>query len=262
MKLCSKCGMPLNDDVIFCSNCGTKYTELNDIQNTLIKKDISKKLSTVSILWLILGIVYILVFICKVLTFVSHCIIYENIGITDILYMLLYRMIPYALNIILAVMCIKFSVKAKDGKSTINQNKYLSFNKLLGVAYTFLFIYDLYEILRGRWYIWPYLINSFVILFLTAIIVTIINLIIRLRANTKIKKYKELFATEVNHKHHSTQQSTEQIEKIIKHSCSQCGHTFNVKYKTSENQGKTLTLSVLCPKCKVKEIIKTNNGKV
>lgn len=51
-------------------------------------------------------------------------------------------------------------------------------------------------------------------------------------------------------------QTEPQIERRFSHTCSQCGHTFNVKYKTTENRNKPLTLSVLCPKCKAKEIIK------
>lgn len=51
-------------------------------------------------------------------------------------------------------------------------------------------------------------------------------------------------------------QTEPQIERRFAHTCSQCGHTFNVKYKTTENRNNPLTLSVLCPKCKAKEIIK------
>ncbi len=57
-------------------------------------------------------------------------------------------------------------------------------------------------------------------------------------------------------KQQTVTQTEPQIERRLVHTCSQCGHTFNVKYKTTENRNKPLTLSVLCPKCKAKEIIK------
>lgn len=46
---------------------------------------------------------------------------------------------------------------------------------------------------------------------------------------------------------------------ILTHTCSKCKHTFKVKYNQPENQNKIPTLSVVCPKCKSKEIIKEKN---
>lgn len=67
--------------------------------------------------------------------------------------------------------------------------------------------------------------------------------------------YLKLSDKEIERQQTVTQTET-QIERRFAHTCSQCGHTFNVKYKTTENRNKPLTLSVLCPKCKAKEIIK------
>ena len=42
------------------------------------------------------------------------------------------------------------------------------------------------------------------------------------------------------------------------HTCSGCGHTFKVQYNRSEGQTKIPDLSVNCPRCKSKEIIKSD----
>lgn len=42
---------------------------------------------------------------------------------------------------------------------------------------------------------------------------------------------------------------------FLSHTCSNCGHTFKVKYKKQEGQTEIPRLSAICPKCKAKGII-------
>ena len=75
MKYCVKCGKQLNDDDVFCSNCGAQQSSLKNTEEAIYGKDANRVLRTVAFVFMVISTVicgFLLFPLCWMLPMTIH----------------------------------------------------------------------------------------------------------------------------------------------------------------------------------------------
>ena len=187
MKLCPNCAKPLKEGVAFCTHCGAKTLEISNIEKHSIQRHILKMAKAVSVMWLILGIAFIILCLCAAYDIINRTVYAMDRNLSVVRFLII-----SSISITLYMLCIVLSFNSK--RQVKGLKKYKGFNILFVLTYIIIFICELYLFFYRVPNTSSLLGTVQFFIMLIATVLTITNFILQICLNSRIKKHKNVLA--------------------------------------------------------------------